>query len=342
MTEIKGIRICFAAVLFGQLVIGGGISLVAYEYSGQSMILMAGAVTTGFVVLLTGLLVVILQKRLTKLTQNLCDTLDRMMSGDVLLSQIAEEETVDSRIDHRLRRLYEAMQQGKCQAEKDRAELQSLLSDISHQVKTPIANLKMLNDTMQNRLMEDEKRQEFLKVSGQQLEKLDFLIEAMVKSSRLETGVIMLEKREASIKETLAVALGGHLETMERKRIRLYVNCPEKLLVCHDVKWTAEAVSNLLDNAVKYTPEGGEIQVQVIPWEMYVRIDVCDTGRGIPESHQAAIFQRFYREPEVHDVEGIGVGLYLTREIVMRQGGYVTVSSEPGCGAVFSVFLPRR
>ena len=84
----------------------------------------------------------------------------------------------------------------------------------------------MLNDTMQNRLMEDEKRQEFLKVSGQQLEKLDFLIEAMVKSSRLETGVIMLEKREASIKETLAVALGGHLETMERKRIRLYVNCP--------------------------------------------------------------------------------------------------------------------
>ncbi len=73
-----------------------------------------------------------------------------------------------------------------------------------------------------------------------------------------------------------------------------------------------------------------------------MRIDVCDTGRGIPESHQAAIFQRFYREPEVHDVEGIGVGLYLTREIVMRQGGYVTVSSEPGCGAVFSVFLPRR
>ena len=118
MTEIKGIRICFAAVLFGQLVIGGGISLVAYEYSGQSMILMAGAVTTGFVVLLTGLLVVILQKRLTKLTQNLCDTLDRMMSGDVLLSQIAEEETVDSRIDHRLRRLYEAMQAGKMPSRK--------------------------------------------------------------------------------------------------------------------------------------------------------------------------------------------------------------------------------
>ena len=110
----------------------------------------------------------------------------------------------------------------------------------------------------------------------------------------------------------------------------------------HDSKWTAEALFNLLDNAVKYTPAGGKISVSVEQWEMYVKLDVADTGRGIPESWQAAIFRRFYREEEVHDQPGVGIGLYLAREIISRQGGYIKVTSEVGRGSTFSVFLPRR
>ena len=114
------------------------------------------------------------------------------------------------------------------------------------------------------------------------------------------------------------------------------------LRVSHDSKWTAEALFNLLDNAVKYTPAGGKISVSVERWEMYVKLDVTDTGKGIPESRQAAIFRRFYREEEVHDQPGVGIGLYLAREIVTRQGGYIKVTSEVGRGSTFSVFLPRR
>lgn len=120
------------------------------------------------------------------------------------------------------------------------------------------------------------------------------------------------------------------------------MDCPENLILSHDSKWTAEALFNILDNAVKYTPVRGKITVSVMQWEMYVEIKVADTGKGISESNQAAIFRRFYREEEVHEQQGVGIGLYLAREIVTRQGGYIKVVSEPGQGSEFSIMLPAR
>ncbi len=134
----------------------------------------------------------------------------------------------------------------------------------------------------------------------------------------------------------------GILLNAEKKQINVQVDCPENLVVSHDRKWTSEALFNILDNAVKYTPEGGQIRVSVESWEMYVKIDIADTGIGISEQHQGAIFKRFYREDIVHDVDGIGIGLYLAREIVTLQGGYIRVTSEVGRGSTFSVFLPRQ
>ena len=157
-----------------------------------------------------------------------------------------------------------------------------------------------------------------------------------------ETGVISLEKKSQPLYDTLAAALGGILLNAEKKQINVQVDCPENLVVSHDRKWTSEALFNILDNAVKYTPEGGQIRVSVESWEMYVKIDIADTGIGISEQHQGAIFKRFYREDIVHDVDGIGIGLYLAREIVTLQGGYIRVTSEVGRGSTFSVFLPRQ
>ena len=105
---------------------------------------------------------------------------------------------------------------------------------------------------------------------------------------------------------------------------------------------TTEALFNLLDNAVKYTPAGGKIDVTVEQWEMYLEIKVTDTGKGISESNQAAIFRRFYREEEVHEQPGVGIGLYLAREIITQQGGYIKVVSESGKGSAFSIMLPLR
>ena len=111
---------------------------------------------------------------------------------------------------------------------------------------------------------------------------------------------------------------------------------------CFDPKWTEEALCNLLDNAVKYTPVGGSVTVDVRPYEMFTAVCVRDTGPGIPETEQAAIFGRFYRGPDARQAEGLGIGLYLTRQIASGQGGYIRVKSAPGQGSTFSLYLPRE
>lgn len=219
-------------------------------------------------------------------------------------------------------------------------ELQGLISDISHQVKTPISNLKLVNATLLEQEMKREKQIEFLKASNCQLDKLDFLMQAMIKTSRLETGVIALNMKYQLIYETLAEALSGVVFSAEKKQLQ--VDCSETLRVPHDRKWTREALFNLLDNAVKYTDDKGSIYIRVQVFDMYMKLDIADTGIGIPENQQAMIFKRFYRGENAHDAEGIGIGLYLAREIITRQGGYIKVSSEPEWrkGRTFSVFLP--
>lgn len=136
--------------------------------------------------------------------------------------------------------------------------------------------------------------------------------------------------------------MSGIVYAAENKQIDVSIECPEDLTVAHDSKWTTEALFNLLDNAVKYTPAGGKIDVTVEQWEMYLEIKVTDTGKGISESNQAAIFRRFYREEEVHEQPGVGIGLYLAREIITQQGGYIKVVSESGKGSAFSIMLPLR
>ena len=285
--------------------------------------------------------VAFLRRKLVLFSDRLCETMDNMLDGASALPQVYEEENLFYKINHRLIRLYEAMRENRESVAKERADLQELISDISHQVKTPIANLKMVNATLLEQPVTEEKRQEFLQASSGQIEKLDFLMQAMIKTSRLETGVISLDRKMQPIYDTLAAALGGILLNAEKKTIQVSVDCPSDILLAHDKKWTSEALFNILDNAVKYTPAGGTIQVSVQSWELYVKIDITDSGKGIVESKQGMIFKRFYREEEVHDVEGIGIGLYLAREIVTMQGGYIKVTSAVGGGSTFSVFLPR-
>lgn len=257
-----------------------------------------------------------------------------------------EEETLLSRLGGRFCRLYEMMDNARTNTQEDRKKLQSLVSDISHQVRTPVTNLKMieaaLTEPAGDQEMTAEKRREFLEAMKSQVEKLNFLMQALVKTSRLENGLITLHKQKGLLYETLAEALGGILFSAEAKKIEVEAICPEELQLPHDKKWTAEAIFNLLDNAVKYTPAGGKIRVEAVPQEMYTRIDVSDTGKGIREEHQAAVFRRFYREEEVAGIPGLGIGLYLTREIISQQGGYIRLTSSEGEGSVFSVYLLNK
>ena len=326
---------------------GAAVSMLAFTFllsamTGQGWVLLAGALLTACALFWLFLLTLFFAKRLSQFTSDLCQTMDSMISGGEEPTRAGDSETIFARISYRLSRLYGILQENRRRVDEERRELQTLVSDISHQVKTPVANLKMVTDTLLAKPVTEQERRDFLQGIRSQTDKLEFLVQSMGKASRLETGAVTLEKKDGPLLDTLAQAMSGIVYGAEQKGISVEVQCPEDLRVSHDSKWTAEALFNLLDNAVKYTPAGGKISVSVEQWEMYVKLDVADTGKGIPESRQPAIFRRFYREEEVHDQPGVGIGLYLAREIVTRQGGYIQVASKPGRGSTFSVFLPRR
>ncbi len=312
----------------------------AYLCTKNPAVIWLGLLLTALVFLCAALFVAFLHRKLAQFSDSLCKTIDDMLDGAAVPPKTNEEENLFYKINQRLERLYDVMRENQEIVAKERADLQELISDISHQVKTPLASLQMVNATLLEQPMPEEKRLDFLRASISQIEKLEFLMTAMVKTSRLETGVISLAKNAQPIYDTLAAALGGILLNAEKKNICVSVDCPEDIAASHDRKWTSEALFNILDNAVKYTSAGGTIKVSVEAWEMYVKIDIKDSGKGIAENRQNMIFKRFYREEEVHDIEGIGLGLYLAREIITMQGGYITVSSAVGCGSTFSVFLP--
>ena len=333
--------------LFGWIVAGlflsmAVITLSLFFITKQTAVLLTGGVLLLCALIWLFLLTQIFGKRLSAFTSVLCQTLDHMIEGNEAPLRPEDSETMLARICYRLSRLYQIMQENRRKVDEERRELQSLISDISHQVKTPVSNLKMAADTLLEKPVSEAERIDFIRGIFSQTDKLDFLFQILVKTSRLETGVIQLEKKPGRLFDTVAQAMSGIVYAAEKKEITVSVDCSEDLTVSHDGKWTSEALFNLLDNAVKYTPAGGKIAVSVVLWEMYVEIKVTDTGKGISESNQAAIFRRFYREEEVHDQQGVGIGLYLAREIVTRQGGYIKVVSEPGKGSEFSIMLPVR
>ena len=333
------IKVTCWLVIAGVLFVMFSIMVAAFILTKDMNVLLVGSILMVCAVCGLWSLIYAFVKRLAIFSNDMCSLLDNMISGKECV-QNTDSETVFTKIAHRLFRLYDIMQENRRNVDAERKELQTLVSDISHQVKTPVSNLKMVTDTLLTKDVSAQEQENFLQGIKEQVEKLDFLFQALVKSSRLETGTISLEKRVCRLFDTLAQAMGGIVYAAEKKEIAVSVDCPEYLTLSHDSKWTAEALFNLLDNAVKYTPEGGSISVSVVAWELYVEIKVTDTGKGISESNQAAIFRRFYREEEVHDQQGVGIGLYLAREIVTRQGGYIKVISEPGQGSAFSIMLP--
>lgn len=267
--------------------------------------------------------------------------LDAIALGKEMEETLEEGDTLWGKVYERLKRLDQIWHKKNAENLKEKKKIKELISDISHQTKTPIANIKLYVELLQEEGNQQEAAR-FLKKISAQTEKLDFLLKSMVKMSRLETGVIEIHCKRQPLLKTLGRAVSSIVPKAEQKQIRLSMDCDSQITVLHDSKWTEEALFNILDNAVKYTGRGGSIQISVTVQEIFTKISIKDTGKGIVLERQAEIFTRFYREPEVSDQEGIGVGLFLARNIMTLQNGYIEVRSEPGAGADFRLYLPNR
>lgn len=315
---------------------------LTFLYSANIIIRIAAIIFSLLYFLIGIIFVALMRKKLIIFSELLSSYIDDMVNGKDNVNFDLESETLMGKLNNKLKRLYEILKRTSNQTKEEKQAIQEMISDISHQVKTPVANLKMYNSTLLEQQLPPEKEREFHELMETQINKLDFLMQSMVKMSRLETGIITLSVQPASLYDTIALALGSIVLPAEKKNIEVMVQCDSSLVVPHDKKWTAEALFNILDNAVKYTREGGKIFINVEPWEFATKIEITDTGKGIPEQHFAQIFKRFYREEGVHDIDGVGIGLYLCREIISRQGGYIQVKSEVNRGSTFLVFLPNE
>lgn len=295
------------------------------------------------IILMAALVYIILcyRRKISVFSEELSRTLDDMISENNPDFEIIGD-TVDGKINVRLKRLYEILNSKTEQSKGDKEKIQALVSDISHQVKTPAANLKMYMQILSRQDIDEEKRREFIELSLTQTEKLEFLMHALIKMSRLETGIISFKKEKLSVAEIIGESLVQIISAAENKNISVQVNCPDSIYAFCDKKWTAEAVFNILDNAVKYTPENGCISVSAVTNEFYVQIKIRDNGTGIPESEQAKVFGRFYRSEAVKNTDGLGIGLFLSRNIISEQGGFIIVKSEPPDGAEFIVSIPME
>lgn len=270
--------------------------------------------------------------------------LDRMLSTaiDGGFGEESFDESAPSALESRMARFLNGSARSLRGVQRQRESIQRMLSDISHQTKTPLANLRLYSSL----LMEEEltpRQREQAQVILQQSEKLSFLIETLVKLSRLETDVLVVTPKLQPLSPLLERAVSQAKAAAGQKGIALQLHLQQQaeMKALYDLRWTAEALGNLLDNAVKYTPPGGCIQVSATQYELFCRIDVHDNGIGIAEEEQAQIFGRFYRGRQVREQEGLGIGLYLAREIAQKQGGYLKLSSRPGQGSTFSLYLPR-
>ena len=275
--------------------------------------------------------------RTNRLMDDLENMLDQAISGEYMPGRYDESRL--SKLEEKLKRFLDSSTISAKNVEMERDRIKTLISDISHQTKTPIANLVLYSELMQDTELSAEQKSN-VRIIYTQTRKLQFLIDSLIKLSRLENGIFTLEKSKTDVGKVLESVCDTYQAKANEKGLRLGIIKTESYALI-DAKWTIEAISNIVDNAIKYTPEG-EIRLSIREYEMFVRVDISDTGIGIALEDQAEVFKRFHRASRVKDEEGVGIGLFLAREIISMEGGYVKLQSEVGKGTTFSVYLPKE
>lgn len=248
------------------------------------------------------------------------------------------DETELSRLESRWKQYLTISEKSLEQTKQERENIKKLVSHISHQTRTSLSNILLYAELMEDQA-ENEDGRKLAKQILTQTQKLEFLIQALVKMSRLETDVLEIVPKRQPIRLLVEQALGEILPKAEEKKIQILCDLPEDAEAVYDLKWTAEALGNILDNAVKYSPAGSKIMVEGKVFEIYTCVSVKDEGIGIRESERAQIFGRFYRSTQVQQEDGIGIGLYLAREILRKENGYIRVQSREGEGSCFGLYL---
>ena len=268
---------------------------------------------------------------------------DEIMKDNYSFDMKDYDQGILSRLNFQFKQMSKKLESNITTLEAEKENIKSLVTDISHQLKTPVSSIKLFNQILLDDDISNSERIEFLTRSERDINSLEWLVGSLVKLSRLEVGMINIKMHREDLKNTILKAINEIYFKAEEKNIEIIIGNFKNMLINHDTNWTKEAVFNVLENAVKYTNEGGKISVDMIEMESFIRIDIEDNGIGISENEMNDVYKRFYRgkSKAVQVKEGSGVGLYLTRKILEIQGGSIILNSRKGEGTVFNLFLQK-
>lgn len=266
------------------------------------------------------------------------ELLDRVLNQEIILDSDVKEGEYSALVS-KIKQIQEVLENHARSAETEKEQVKSLVSNMSHQLKTPLANLSLYAEILGKSELSKERKNEFFSKMQRQIEKLNWMVESLSKMVKLEQNLDDFEIKNTKIRQTILDSVDTVYEKLEKKDIQLDMESFEDRFLYHNRKWTVEVFVNLLENAIKYTEKGGFISIRVKSYELYTEIQISDNGRGIRQEELTDIFKRFYRSPEVENVEGSGIGLYLCNLILEKEKGYITAISEYGKGSCFSVFL---
>lgn len=332
---IKQIGIILLAIFISTI---NGIIISNYYLSGNHFFLLA-LLSQCFFLIFIILMHIRQRSRVSVLIKSILNIIEKLNNQEPFDFKLTLSDTTESIVYHELYRLYEILISTQHALETEHEKLQGFISDTSHQVKTPITNLKLLQATLNNSSLTNEEYRYYFKSQEKQIEKLDFLIQNLIKASRFENKLIQVHPHLDSINETIISAIEFVLLAAEKKNINISFDNSVKFKARHDSKWTSEAIFNILDNSIKYTPKNGSIKIYVSRTENYLKITIKDTGIGISQKDIDKIFTRFWRG-ETGIAEGTGIGLYLSKKIILLQNGYIQVVSHLGKGSTFNIYLP--
>lgn len=268
--------------------------------------------------------------------EQLSGYLQEISNGNYTLDVRDNREGELSLLKSQLYKVTKMLSEQGAYLEEDKQKLTDAISDISHQLKTPLTSMTVMADLLSDPRLSEEKRQEFTYNVQVQLERMEWLLSSLLKLSKIDAGTIHFKRESVSVPALIQAVAEPMLVPIDIKMQRLHIQGEKNVTFEGDLKWTTEALINILKNCVEHTPEQGDIFIEFSENTLYTEIVIRDTGIGVAKQDLPYIFQRFYKGVNASE-ESVGIGLAMAHSIIMSQEGELAVQSEPGVGTDFHI-----
>lgn len=310
----------------GVLSVGSIVAVLLFGWAAFVLFLLSGAVVLGIFLYYT-------YQRYKDL-ERVNDYFSKILAGEYELSIGTNEEGEISILQNNIYKATVQLRETNDLLEREKTYLVDMLANISHQLKTPLTSVMMMNELLAKEESE-EKRQEFIDIEEKQLEKMNWLIQNLLKLSKLDAGTVQLKKEKVSITKLIEESLSSFLIQMDIEGISLEKHLKETNLEV-DFNWTVEAIRNIVKNCIEHMGDDGRLCIENAETNLYHVITIRDNGCGISKEDLPHIFERFFKGRE-SDNESVGIGLALSNTIIKKEHGEILVSSEINKGTAFEI-----